>query len=73
MKTTLLSAAGAAMMLAAVCTGAPAMAKGCLKGAAVGGVGGHMAGHHGLIGAAGGCAVGHHMAAKKAKEANPPS
>ena len=40
-------------------------AKGCLKGAAVGGIGGHAAGHHGLIGAAAGCAVGHHMANKK--------
>ena len=40
-------------------------AKGCLKGAAVGGIGGHVAGHHGLIGAAAGCAVGHHMANKK--------
>ena len=44
-------------------------AKGCLKGAAVGGVGGHVAGHHGLIGAAAGCAVGHHMANKKDKAA----
>jgi hypothetical protein len=40
-------------------------AKGCLKGAAVGGIGGHFAGHHGLIGAAAGCAVGVHMANKK--------
>jgi len=44
-------------------------AKGCLKGAAVGGVGGHFAGHHGLIGAAAGCAVGHHMATKRDKAA----
>lgn len=41
----------------------PADAKGCLKGAAVGGLAGHMAGH-GVLGAAGGCAVGHHMANK---------
>ena len=40
-------------------------AKGCLKGAAVGGIGGHVAGHHALIGAAAGCAIGHHMATKK--------
>lgn len=40
-------------------------AKGCLKGAAVGGIGGHVAGHHGLIGAAAGCAIGHHLANKK--------
>jgi len=39
-----------------------AQAAGCLSGAAVGGVAGHMAGHHGLLGAAAGCAVGHHMA-----------
>ena len=38
---------------------------GCLTGAAAGGVAGHMAGHHGLIGAAAGCAIGHHMAKKK--------
>jgi hypothetical protein len=40
-------------------------AKGCLKGAAVGGIGGHVAGHHGLLGAAAWCAVGHHLANKK--------
>lgn len=43
-------------------------AKGCLKGAAVGGVAGHLK-HHGVAGAAAGCAVGHHMASKKQKEA----
>ena len=43
-------------------------AKGCIKGALVGGVGGHMA-HHGLMGAAAGCAIGHHMASKHAKAA----
>ena len=46
-------------------------AKGCLKGAAVGGIGGHVAGHHGLIGAAAGCAIGHHMANKKQVAATP--
>jgi hypothetical protein len=52
-----------------------AEAKGCLKGAAVGGIGGHFAGHHGLVGAAAGCAVGHHMANKKeaAADAQTPS
>jgi hypothetical protein len=49
-------------------TGA-AQAKGCLEGAAVGGVAGHVAGDHGAVGAAGGCAVGHHEAAKKDKKA----
>jgi hypothetical protein len=37
--------------------------KGCIKGAMVGGVAGHMAGH-GKLGAAAGCAVGHHEANK---------
>jgi hypothetical protein len=44
-------------------------AKGCLKGAAVGAVGGHVAGRHAVIGAAAGCAVGHHLANKKDKAA----
>jgi uncharacterized protein YcfJ len=43
-----------------------AEAKGCIKGAIVGGIAGKMAGH-GKIGAAAGCAIGHHRAAKKAK------
>ena len=42
-----------------------AEAKGCLKGAAVGGVAGHFAGHHGIIGAAAGCAYGRHEANKR--------
>lgn len=45
-----------------------ASAKGCLKGAAVGGVGGHVAGGHGVMGAAAGCVVGRHMANKKEKQ-----
>lgn len=46
-----------------------ANAAGCLKGAAVGGVGGHFVGSgHAVLGAAGGCIVGRHMANKKAKE-----
>ena len=45
-----------------------AEAKGCLKGAAVGSVGGHLAGGHGLLGAGAGCLVGRHMANKKAKQ-----
>ena len=46
-----------------------ASAKGCLKGAAIGGVAGHVAGGHGLLGAAAGCAVGRHRAAKKEQQA----
>jgi hypothetical protein len=43
-------------------------AKGCLKGAAVGGVVGHVAGKHGVAGAAVGCAVGHHEAKVKDRQ-----
>jgi uncharacterized protein YcfJ len=57
-------------VLAAACAAAvsfalapAADAKGCIKGAIVGGVAGHMAGH-GKLGAAAGCAVGHHEANK---------
>jgi hypothetical protein len=47
------------MVFALGCQGA--QAAGCLSGAAVGAVGGHLAGHHALLGAAGGCIVGHEM------------
>lgn len=45
-----------------------AQAIGCVSGAAVGGVAGHVAGHHGLLGAAAGCAVGHHEANVRARQ-----
>jgi hypothetical protein len=62
-----------AMMLAlplvvAGLAGSPAYAAGCLKGAAIGGIGGHFLGHHALIGAGVGCLIGHHEAAKHARE-----
>ena len=46
-----------------------ASAKGCLKGAAVGGAAGHVVGGHGVAGAAAGCVVGRHRANKKDKQA----
>ena len=46
-----------------------AQAKGCIKGAIVGGVAGHMAGH-GKLGAAAGCAIGHHEANKSEADKN---
>ncbi len=60
----------AALLVGAVTLsfGATAEAKGCIKGAIVGGVAGHMAGH-GKMGAAAGCAIGHHHASKKDAEA----
>ncbi len=57
----------AALLLVLGLASSPALAKGCIKGALVGGLVGHAAGHHGLIGAAAGCAIGHHEAAKKQK------
>ena len=64
MKTLLASTLFAAAALSFAV--APADAKGCIKGAIVGGAAGHMAGH-GKMGAAAGCAVGHHNANKKDK------
>jgi uncharacterized protein YcfJ len=51
-----------------------AQAKGCIKGAIVGGLAGHMAGH-GKVGAAAGCAIGHHEANKSdaQKAGSPPA
>ncbi len=37
----------------------PALAKGCLRGAAAGAVAGHYAHHHAVMGAMAGCAAGH--------------
>jgi hypothetical protein len=51
-----------------VSVGGVASAKGCIKGAAVGGVAGHVAGKHGVLGAAAGCAVGRHQANKKDRQ-----
>jgi hypothetical protein len=67
MKFTLLPAA-TAIFIAAGWVASPAHAAGCLKGAAVGGVAGHVAGHHGVLGAGAGCIIGHHEASKHAKE-----
>jgi len=41
---------------------------GCLQGAAVGGVAGHLMGHHALLGAGAGCLVGHHEANRAARD-----
>jgi hypothetical protein len=59
----------ACAVLVCALAGAPngAEAKGCIKGAVVGGAAGHFAHHHGAIGAAAGCAIGHHEASKKSK------
>jgi hypothetical protein len=45
----------------------PVQAAGCLKGATVGGLAGHMAGH-GWLGAGAGCVIGRHEANKRERE-----
>ena len=67
MKFMLLPAVLAFLMTAGW-VAALAQAAGCLKGAAVGGVAGHYAGHHGVLGAGAGCVIGHHEATKHARE-----
>ena len=58
------------LVMSSVVFAANAQAEGCLKGAAVGGVAGHFVGRgHAFLGAAGGCLVGRHMAAKKHEQA----
>ncbi len=64
-----LLAAFAAMSIAATAFSGSAQAIGCASGAAAGGVAGHVAGHHALLGAAAGCAIGHHENAKKQQRA----
>jgi outer membrane lipoprotein SlyB len=46
-----------------IAVSSPVYAKGCIKGAIVGGVAGSAVGH-GKLGAAAGCVVGHHEANK---------
>jgi hypothetical protein len=64
MKTLPILLAVAAFALAAN----TAEAKGCLKGAAVGGVAGHYAGRHGWLGAAAGCLYGRHRAKEQERQ-----
>ncbi|GJE43463.1 hypothetical protein [Methylobacterium soli] len=54
---------GSAMVLTALTFSAGAEAKGCIKGALVGGLAGH-----GVLGAAAGCAVGRHEANKRDRQ-----
>ena len=65
MKSTMLLAAFALTLSGAA---GAAEARGCIKGAVVGGVAGHFAHHHPVLGAVAGCAIGHHLAKKHARE-----
>ena len=68
MRAILLPAAFAVAVTGVALSSTPAPAKGCLKGAVIGGVAGHYVGHHGLLGAGAGCIIGHHEANKRARE-----
>lgn len=46
---------------ASLLTASPADARGCVKGAIIGGVAGHFMHHHALAGAAVGCVAGHYV------------
>lgn len=60
--------AAALLVGVAVVPTAPAQARGCIKGAMVGGVAGHYMGHHGFLGAAAGCLIGRHEANKQMRQ-----
>jgi hypothetical protein len=62
---SMLTTAALVLTLTAGMGALPAQAAGCLKGAAVGGLAGHLAGHHGVLGAGAGCVIGHHEANKQ--------
>jgi hypothetical protein len=68
LKTIAIMATAFTLALASVALPDSAQAAGCLKGAAVGGIAGHFAGHHGLVGAGIGCVVGHHEATRRMRE-----
>jgi hypothetical protein len=66
-RSLCVSRPGTLLKIATICaglvTGASAVdAKGCLKGAIIGGLAGHYAVHHGILGAAAGCYIGRHEA-----------
>jgi uncharacterized protein YcfJ len=68
MKTSYIFAVALGLAAAPVVMSSPAQAIGCLSGGAAGAVAGHYAGHHGVVGAIGGCIVGHHMHKKQMRE-----
>ncbi|UVK49477.1 hypothetical protein BPNPMPFG_008127 (plasmid) [Mesorhizobium sp. AR07] len=58
----------AAAVFAVLGVSSQAQAIGCLSGAAAGGVAGHYAGHHTVLGALGGCVVGHQLHKKQKRK-----
>lgn len=61
--------AASLLLAAAIAAPTPVLAKGCIRGAFVGGVAGHYAGHHAVKGAVAGCVAGHYYYKHKAKVA----
>jgi len=58
----------ATAIIASLSGATPLLAKGCIRGAIVGGIAGHYVGHgHALAGAAAGCIVAHHHYAEQAR------
>ncbi len=64
MKSMIITAA--AILATVGLSSSPANAEGCVKGAVIGGVAGHFAAHHGLLGAGAGCLIGRHEANRPA-------
>jgi len=67
MKTTTMLLTPAVFAILLAFNAASVQAAGCLQGAAVGGVAGHLMGHHTLLGAGAGCLIGRHEADKSAR------
>ena len=62
----------AAALATSITAASPVLAKGCIRGAIVGGVAGHYVGRgHALAGAAAGCFIAHHHYAQQAKAQRP--
>ncbi|GBR54439.1 hypothetical protein [Gluconobacter sphaericus] len=68
MKKYLMLAAAAGLLATSITT-AEAEPGGCLKYGAAGAVGGHVANHHGFLGAMGGCVTGMYVRHRYRKEA----
>ncbi len=69
MKSMIITAA--AILATVGLSSSPANAEGCVKGAVIGGVAGHFAAHHGLLGAGAGCLIGRHEANRPASRTSP--
>ncbi|MBS1102286.1 hypothetical protein JK202_04530 [Gluconobacter sp. Dm-62] len=68
MKKYLMLAAAAGLLATSITT-AEAEPGGCIKYGAAGAVGGHIANHHGVLGAMGGCVTGMYVRHRYRKEA----